>query len=339
MLPHRVVLQSIGSATPHVAAQVGLGLGVPVPQMVTAFYRAPSVLVDDLDQPRAAELAALLADLGCQAHAEPCDEEPPARGTLFDVAVHVVDESQFDAMVAAVASFVGCSTDVAEQMLLATPALVLGGVTEPTVTALQTLLGPGATVLTSQPSRARFDLLLSPCPPAQRERLLADLRTRGVVVLDEGPWLARDLDKPTADAIWEVHRRSGVLRVANQDFYRFEVVLDSADATDPAARRALEQVGLPAEVLDQAIAQAPITIADDLSADQALAHIATLDAAGVAAHAELTTFLHLGLEVTQPGHPPQVLGPWPELTARVARQRLVQQGALVELVDAELVTR
>lgn len=332
----RIVLTSIGTASPADAARVAVGLGVPVPGVVTAFYRAPAVLVDRVAEATADNMAELLRSMGCEVCVEPVDAVLPEQGTLFDVAVRVLDESAFEDVADALAGFIASSAEEARRLLLATPALVLGGVTEPTVAALRARLGEVAHVMISDPEVARYDVLLADGAGIQRDRVRADLLEWGHDPSPEGPWLLRDLTKAQADRVWATHRRVSGLQVANQDFYRFEVVLETGgQARSTAASQALIALGVPEGLVGDVLAAAPIGVADELDHDQALAAVAVLTQAGLEAHADLTTFLHLGVRVTEGAGLSRILGPWPELTARVFCAQLRRSGGVAELIDAD----
>ncbi len=349
-----LVITSIGTAGPKDAASVALGLGVSVPDIISTFYRAPTILVEELGDATATAIAGLLVSLGCEVEVVPSDTPPPQVAPLMDVAVRVTDESRFEFVTAAVASFLGSSEEEAQRLLLATPPVVLGHVSPSTVEALRHRLGAGVSVLCSDPMLASYDLLLGECPAVQRARLLADLRTMGFAP-DAGPWVLRGLTRGEADTIWARYRRTPNLQVTNQDFYRYEVVLDGGEpnATTIAA---LTSAGVPADVAPRLFSALPVIVADEMSEQAATDLMATLTHVGLAVHAELTTFLQLGVQVNDWSSPhnvraalqaasledvpdtiPFVVGPWPELTARLVRNMLVSAGAEAELADGELV--
>jgi hypothetical protein len=161
------------------------------------------------------------------------------------------------------------------------------------------------------------------------------------------------VSKDEADAIWATHQRMPGLQIANQDFYVFEVLLDAGQPS-PAAIAALTEAGVPREVVPRVFDTMPIVVASELRESSALLLIAALSDAGLEAHAELTTFLQLGVRVNHwpsreatravlqdagihdfPEVPPFVLGPWSELTARLIRSRLVRAGIAADLTDEE----
>lgn len=140
--------------------------------------------------------------------------------TLLDVAVYVTDAERFTAISEAAAAFLGCETLAAQRLLLGTPPVLVGKVSRATVEALRSRLGEGAVVVTSDPERARFDVLLGECPAPHRARFLAALRAEGHHPADDdGPWLLRGLTRAEADEIWTAHRRVPNLQIINQDFY------------------------------------------------------------------------------------------------------------------------
>lgn len=348
----RLVIRSIGTASPRDAARVALGLGVDVPEMVRAFYQAPTTLVENLPEATALAVAEVLSSLGCEVEVGAPDAPPPASGPLLDVAVRVTDEERFAAITLAAADFLGCPEEEAHRLLLASPPVLVGRVSPATVEALRRRFGDGADVITSDPTTARYDLLLGDCPAPVRARLVADLRARGHAPTTTGPWLLRGLTKQQADDVWNGHRRVPTLQLANQDFYRFEVVLDSGRPGD-AATAALTAAGVPAETVPLLFTALPLIVADELPGADAERLLAALAAAGLEAHAELSTFVQLGVHVTAwatpaparaalaaagiadpPTATPFTVGPWPDLTARLVRTMLTRAGAEARLADA-----
>ena len=86
-------MTSVGTASPSSAASVALGLGVPVIDVVKAFYRAPSILVDNQPEQTAQNMAKLLTELGFETKAE-CNSLPFTNAqALLDVAVYIEDTS------------------------------------------------------------------------------------------------------------------------------------------------------------------------------------------------------------------------------------------------------
>lgn len=351
----RLDVRSIGTASPHDAASVALGLGVSVPEMVSAFYQAPTTITDGLPEPTAVGVAELLRSLGCVVDVVDSNAPPPDAGTLFDVAVIITDEERFEAIAGAAAEFLGCSADEARRLLLDSPPVLVGQVSTATVSALRERLGEGADVITSDPTTARYDLLLGEVSATVRSRLVSALRAGGFDPSAAGPWLLRGMTKDQADGVWTVHRHLPGLRLANQDFYRFEVLLD-AGRPGEAATAALTAAGIPTAVVPRLFDALPIIVADGLTDAEAMSLIASLVDAGLEVHAELATFLQLGVHVTgwsappsaraalqaagitdPPAAPPFTVGPWPELTARLVRSMLTRSGAEADLADAELI--
>lgn len=355
--PHgRLVVRSIGTASPRDAARAALGLGVDVPTMVRAFYQAPAIITEGLPLHTAHEVAEVLRALGCEVEAVAADGPPPGPVPLRDVAVQVRDERRFEAIAAAAAGFVGCGEEEARRLLLATPPVLVGQVSPASIEALGERVGEGADVLVSDPATTRYDLLLGDCPAPARARLVAALRAAGHSPGVDGPWMLRDLSREEADEIWEAHSRVPGLRLADQAFYRYEVLLDDGSPGE-AADAVLTGVGVPPELVPRLFDELPLVIADGCTAQEAAALLEQLAGAGLVAHAELSTFLQLAVRVTgwttparvraalrsagateDPGDPPFALGPFAALTARLMRDLLLRAGADAELEEpSELV--
>ena len=221
----RLIIQSIGTASPANAASIAIGLGVPVPSVLKALYQAPTVLVDGLTADMAEQMVGLLTDLGCIVEIESQSSPPPEPAPLFDVAVYVKEAARYGQIVTNLSKFLGCDETKAAQLLATPPGMVLGEVSRATVDALAAQLGAGADLVASDPDSACYDLFLGDCDATQRARLMADLKRRGHTPVAESGLILTELDRPTADAIWSAHSRQPALRVVNRDFLRFDVVL------------------------------------------------------------------------------------------------------------------
>ncbi|PTV95464.1 hypothetical protein C8J27_104100 [Rhodobacter aestuarii] len=352
----RLIIESIGGAAPANAAAIAHGLGLSVQEVMAAIYRAPCVLVEGLPETLAGQMAGLLRNLGCEISI--CGEEeplPPA-AELFDVALHVSDAGRYGEIVKALGTFLGMTESAAAQLMANTPCVVLGRVSPATISALEERLGPGASLIVSNPDTAQYDLFLGETDTAVQARLLADLRRRGVPLLAEQGCLAAGLSRTEADAIWSVHHRISALRIVNAAFERFDLVLTGGAPTDAALAALADLTEVPPEIAPQLFETLPIIIADAQPAEQVGPMLEHFGAAGLDVRAELVTFLNLGIEIIAAPNPAdlarllQDLGfdlpdtgqrrfpmrlPFalPELQARILREALSSAGIHAELFD------
>jgi len=333
-----------------------MGLGVAVTPVMEALYRAPAVLVDGLSAEIGDRMRDLLTDMGCRVTLDPMTAPPPAPAALHDVALHVRDTARHGAITAALAAFLGTSTDDAARLVATPPGIVLGGVSPATIDALADRLGPGAEIVASDPATALYDLFIGPCDAVVRTRLFADLRRAGFTPMAETGCILTGLTKTQADTVWAAHGRLRDLRVIHRDFLRFDLVL-TGGAPRPAALRALIEVaGIPAHVAPRLFDDGEITLMEAVPHVDLAPAMDRLTAAGLEIRADLVTFLHLGVEIVAAAYPRRLrdtlkaLGlqtsehdlrrlpyrlPWrlPELQARLLRDTLESIGARADLVD------
>lgn len=352
----RLVFHSIGGAAPGDAAAIALGLGVPVTPVMEALYRAPSVLVDGLSPEIGDRMRALLTEMGCRVTLDPMTAPVPAHAPLHDVALHVANTARYGAITAALAGFLGTSTEDAARLVATPPGIVLGGVSRATIDALAERLGPGADLVASEPARALYDLFLGPCDGITRSRLFGDLRRAGFAPLADAGCILTGLTKAQADAVWEAHGRVRDLRVVNRDFLRFDLVLTGGGPSPVAIRALTETAGIPVHIAPRLFDEGEITVMEAVPHADVAPAMESLTAAGLGIRAVLVTFLHLGVDVVAAQHPRalrdtlKAIGidatehdlrrlpyrlPWrlPELQARLLRDTLEAAGARADLVD------
>jgi hypothetical protein len=352
----RIVVTSIGAAGPVAAAAVARGLGVSVAQAVACFYRAPSVLAEGVAAETAEAIVRLLRDIGFAAHAAPQEAAAPPPARLFDVALHIAEPRAVHAAADALAAFVGATRDAALEMILVPPGLALGAVSAATVEAFRARLPAGVEAVAARPEDSTYGLFLLDGPAVVRARLMLDLAPLGVAP-DAAPGLiATGVAHDTVQRLWRRHQAGGMLRAVNAAFLRYDVVatgLAGADPADPALAETLAALtGMPAELAPRALAELPLTMIEGAPHDAVAGHLAALAALGLDAHAELTTFQRLGIEVTAAADPaalkavlagfglPAVAPPFrletpvPELQARILRAALEDAGADVRFTTA-----
>lgn len=298
---HRLVVTSIGAASPAMAAAVARGLGTPVPQVVTALYRTPAVLVDRAAPATARQMAALLSGLGFRAHAEAESCPPPPPPHLRDVALHLAEPRAAQAAARALAAFTAMAEAAALEMILTPPGLVLGAVSDATADALAARLPDGVELTRSRPEEACYHLFLLDGSAVLRQRLMADLAKLGVPP-DAPPGLvAPDVSHGTARDLWRRHGAGGLLRVVNTDFLRYDLVLEAAPAgaaQEPAVQAALfSEAGMPAEFVPDVLAALPVTLSEGVAHRDLGQRMAALASTGLSVRAELATFQLPGLRI------------------------------------------
>lgn len=356
---YRLVVCSIGKATPASAKSIALGLGVSVQSVLNALYRAPSILVDRVTFDIAEQMQSLLASLGYETRIDACDQPLAPADEYFDIAAYITDVQAYDRILDELARFLGTTVADASHLLTTPPGVILGNVSQATLTALRERLGYGIELIASNPNTARYSVFLTVDSPEQAQRTGLELRRRGYQPIADQGCVLIDLDKPQADALWSAFQKANTLRVINQDFLRYDLVLTEPGqgATAEACTALEEQAGIPGHIIPKLFANTPITLIEALPNQQLHATLLALTQAGLHVRADLISFMPLGLKIihtreprqlqhtlqslglldsshtTLPPLPFQLPYALPELQARVVRSALQASGTNAELVE------
>ena len=307
-----VVVTSVGRARPSAAVAVANGLGVPVDRTLHAIYRAPSLLVANVEREVAEKLCTLLAEVGLDTM---LTDSPPADAEreLVDVALHIRDPARAYEIAEAVAGFCACDGARALSLITTPPGIVLGGVTRPTVAALERHLPDGAAELVaSDPRAARYMLVYVGDSRTVRAQVEAALAGRDLDVDGAGDVLSSDLGFDDAQALWATFGRSGAVRLVNRDFLRFEIWLDGAlDGVGDEASRSgalAAHAGIPADRVASLLGRLPFVVEDGVAHGALEARMRLYAEAGLKVRAELTTFQKVALELVAANDPHRVAG-------------------------------
>lgn len=357
----RIVITSVGTARPSVSVAIAKGLGLPASTVIGRMYRAPAVLVDSISATVANSMAGMLTEIGYRAEVQDMATPVPDKVPLYDVAIYIEDARQVQSVVKKLAAFVGVSESKATELILTAPGVVLGSVSEVTVKAFKDHMGAGVSILSSRPDKALYDIFVKYEKGLVQRRILADMTRAGLAYCGKDDVVAVNVEHAMAQELWRRHQGSGLLKVVNQDFLRFDVVLcdwNELDQPDERQITALEQdAGIPPELILKVLKSTPITLFESLTSEQMGEKMAAFSDLGFDVRADLITFQTLGLEVQsapQPGplkqvmtdlgfHDPskplsrtpfQVNCTMPELQARIARTAIEATGARVRLVEA-----
>lgn len=356
----RILIKSVGTARPSASAAVAKGLGLPASTVIARLYRAPAVLVDGIDEPVAERMAGFLGDIGYEAEVQGMAEPAPAPAALNDVAIYIEDARQFQPVVEKLASFLGVSEADATRLILTPPGVVLGSVSDATVSAFSEHMGAGVSILSSQPEKACYDLFVSDEKGMVQSRILADMASAGLECCGDAGLMAVNVNHASAQDLWRRHQASGLLRVVNQDFLRFDLVLCEVAGNGAPVQEQIEILerlaGVPSQLAAEVLQAAPVTLLESVPSADVAAPMAEFAAAGIKLRADLITFQVLGLnvleipdtirltkvledlELLKPGEllprPPfRLPGVMPELQARITRTALEACGARIALVE------
>ena len=304
----RVCVTSIGTAVPSASAAVAQGLGLSAQRVVNCLYRAPSILVDKIDETMACEMVKLLTNIGFEARAEANDAPAPDPEFLYDVSVYIEDAREVYNVADKLCNFVGMTKDDALKALMSPSGVVLGSVSQPTVDALSKRLGETVSVLQSRPQDAQYSILLNEGAEVVKRRILEDLCKQDQPLLANDGLVLADMKHSAVKELWQRHQATGLLHVVNQDFMRFDIILEAFNGTDMSkAAQVLEiHAGIPSEMIADILEAMPITLSEAVPMQNMQEIADAFNAVGLETRAEMITFQHVGLEVTEVGNTAEV---------------------------------
>ncbi|MCB1737348.1 MAG: hypothetical protein KDI42_04400 [Gammaproteobacteria bacterium] len=288
-------------------------LNWPANRVARLMYLSPQVLEGNIERERAERLLELVTEAGLQASIQAQDAVIEEGVPDYDIALVIRDFSHIGAIVQLISHVLGVKPNKAREIICASPALLMGGVSLATVEALRARFEALQVDLdVAVRSQSQYDLILAPGPEVLRQRVLAIVarhlgKAGQAIPLDQpghqgkaqlGGMIATGLNFKQANALWDELRGGGAsAQLVNRTFERFDIVM--REATDSPRLRAYlaDRVGVPAQVVDKLIQRLPIVVQRQLSPDQAetaLLEFAELD---VLAVAELTTFQAFDLAI------------------------------------------
>jgi len=360
----RILITSVGTARPSASAVIAKGLGLPVATIVSRLYSAPTTLIDEIDETIASQMVSLLISIGFTAEIQNLDQPAPEPATLYDVAIYIEDARKFQHAVKVLSEFSGINEADASRMITLPPGVVIGSVSKVTVQALSDQMGEKISVLSSPANTALYSLFLNQEPSKAVEiRILDDIKKAGYSIGNSNGAIAVDLDHVTAKNLWQRYQSTGVLQVINQDFIRYDLILQKPTINLPlnsAQIQVLEDLaGVPAEIAEEVIRSAPITLLESIPKPQVEQYIKTFAKKGINIIASMITFQLLGLEVVSisdratlsnvlqsfglhqngevlPAVPFKIPGAIPELQARIIRSTLEDIAAEVNLIEVAI---
>ncbi len=357
----RVVVQSIGNSGVSLVRSLRRVVPLPEPDIAALLFQAPSALLTGLDRSTADLIVGSLRESGldCAVFEDDVDLEEGVGD--HEVALHIHDFARMLPMVLEVMCVLGVDERTARQLLCTVPAVLLGGVSAATVSALHARFARlGADLDISRPETARFDLFLGQCPAALRERALARLQAVGGAAgrSDAEAGVLSDIDRDMAEHAWQELRQLSVpLRVVNRDFARYALTLQRAVDTPELRRCVMQLAGVPEGMIPQVLRNLPMVLQQGLRHDETQAGLAALAAVGAQGSAELIALQRFSLTldpVLDPApllpilrevgeikeidaldilrsHTPRLLGPFTATHARWLAHELRRAGASVQI--------
>lgn len=291
----RLVVRSIGRAGVGLVRSLRRVLPLPEGDIAALILQAPSELIVGLDDARAEAISGFLAEQGLDcAVIGPGAPLAPGAGD-HDVALSVDDPARLAGVAVAVVELLGVGLEAARELLCATPAVLLGGVSAATVEALRARFAPlGATVDASRPAEARFDLFVAGGDPSRRAQVQTRLAAFGAEATEGDAVVALGLDHPSAARAWHAVRTLGVPACCvDRAFARYDVRLHRAQDGEALRAWLTGRLGVPAAVVPRLLSRLPIGLMSGVphaEAEAALAELAELGGVALAEPLALQTF-------------------------------------------------
>lgn len=296
---YAVIIESVGSATPGLVGSVAKGLGLAVDETVKAVYRAPFILASKLDAIVAEQVRHFLTNLGFSTLVTEDRKAVVRPALLYDVTLQLSDTTEIQSIAERVSSFCGITAAQALDLIFAPPGLLLGGVSDATVRALQARLdGLNVSLLKSRPADARFDLFASGLSAQMTARLCRELAVDANET--NGQVFAPDLTYAEANRIWRMFGRSGNVLLVDRQFQQFDIVLE---AVHPDGNRSAQidifssLFGIPADIVPMLMEAGEVVLGTGRRYGAFEAEIQALAQVGIRARADLATFAQSALEI------------------------------------------
>lgn len=281
MADQRLVIESIGSASPGLAGVLASQLGLPTAQVAKALYKAPAVLLDKLPMPQARGLADILEQAGLHIRVETSGQPLPENTHRLDLAVYLQDPACLGSCCERLSRFLGCSPHALRNMLMAPPGVILGDVSQATADALQSLLDDlPVEVLHSDRQQARYRLIIDRQRGTALNSLLGDLQRLGIDSATQGDLYHAELDYQQGQYLWRRHQSAGGLLMLDTSFMRYDLTLEQVGPQSDIDQLP-ELAGLPPELVACVVENLPVVVEQGVSAQTLDARLAAWNAAGM----------------------------------------------------------
>jgi hypothetical protein len=297
----RVVVQSPGRAGFGVVAALDRICPLPAPDIAAALFRSPGCLFTRLGAEEAGRVAERLAEAGLDVAVEP-EEQPFVAGRAeLDLALELRDPSRMTALWREVIHTTGLDGRSARRLLVASPCMLLGGVSPASAQALAGRFEAlDARLVAFDPARATYDAWFLADSPTLAHRQVEALRLSGRQPTRwAGAPCVEALTAAEASKLWEEWgRRGDLLRVVCRALSRFDLRLEAAPNLSPTATLLVE-LGIPERVIPTLLQRLPVVVASGLDTETARAHAARLEAAGARVTVEAQHLQRFALSLQQ----------------------------------------
>lgn len=261
---YNVIVESVGTANPVVSKILAESLNIPVEMVSKAIYTAPAVLFHKVEEDLATRASELLVKLGLAISVKEETEALPSSSPLVDVGIYVNDVSKLPLVCQQLRTFIGCETKEALALLMNENGIVMGNISLATANAICQRID--AEVLVCEPDKDLYTIEIETDDRILNTQFIDFLKT---LQLDTTNVLNdKRIENVSYDAtqkVWLRFQSSKKVKISNQSFLRYELLLDKADTTNPNYKTVLiENVGMPESIIDEVIQNLPVQLHDSL---------------------------------------------------------------------------
>ena len=307
----KIIIESPGAAGAAILKPLEFLSQLRGEKLASLVFRAPSELIRDLPQGKAQELAKILTDAGLEVRVAKNDEKFIAGKKEFEAAMAVKETENMDAIIDQVAALLGIDAKRAQSMVFASPAVLMGEVSENTIKALKKRFEPlGAQIDASRIDEAVYDVFTDNCPASHMAKIKQALFHCGIAALEQGkndaakPLLAQGLNRKQAKALWErIGKTALPVKVVNRDFQRFDLVLENAPGNKNMIDYLVASTGMPEKIAPKVVKNAPVVLWQNITFGQMTKHMEAIANAGGSASGNLLAFKAFALEIMEVNDP------------------------------------
>lgn len=283
---YNVIIDSIGASNPASSKILADVLGIPVEVILKGLYNTPTVLFSEVEEELATKSVSMLKQLGMEAHSSVSTEPLPQKPEKVDIGVYIKDLQKLAEIIDELSIFLGCPKDEALKLLMNDPCVILGGVSLATAEALRKRID--AEVIVRNPKEEKYTIRLIKEDPMLRNQLKNYLKFKEIEIDAKNVESIENLSYEMSQEIWRKFQSTGLLKIVNQGFQRFEIILTAVDKTNPDYKTKLTELAeIPEEVIDDVLENLPIQIEPSINRKDVAAQIEKYKAAGLTCTSKL----------------------------------------------------
>ena len=259
---YNVIIESVGTAKPSVSKILAEGLSLPIEFVTQTIYKAPALLFREVDTDLAENSKKLLTQLGLEVSINETTEIRDFQNEQVEVCVYIDNITKLPEINQQLAEFLGSDIKTSLSLLMNEPAIVLGGVSIATAEALSKRID--AEVIISNPKADLYTIEIISKDHINIAQIKDYVKQANLNLIDNKYII--DVTYEQAQIIWKRFQSNQVVKIINQSFRRFEIVLESIDADQPNVKKSLiELTGMPENIVDEVIQELPIQLDESIS--------------------------------------------------------------------------